>query len=101
MKTLVAAALMLVSTVAWGDAERQWKGKCAPCHGKDGKAQTEKGKKMKIVDMTTPEFKRKTDAELRKAILEGVDNGDQQMDPYKEELTPEQVDDLVKFIRSL
>jgi len=56
---------------------------------------------MKIVDMTTPEFKRKTDAELRKAILEGVDNGDQQMDPYKEELTPEQVDDLVKFIRSL
>ncbi len=42
--------------------ERLWKSKCGSCHGADGKAQTEKGKKMKMEDYTTAEWqKAKTD----------------------------------------
>jgi len=97
--------MLLMATAAWAETdaktERTFKAKCSACHGKDGKAQTEKGRKMKIEDMTTPEFKKKPDAELRKAINEGVDKGDKLMDPYKDELTPEQVESLIKFIRSL
>jgi cytochrome c6 len=86
--------------------ERLWKAKCSSCHGMDGKADTEKGKKMKMNDMTTAEWQSaKTDEEIKKAILEGVksekDGVKQEMDSYKDELKPDQVDALVKYIRGL
>lgn len=84
--------------------ERLWKSKCASCHGMDGKGQTEKGKKMKVADYSTAEWQKgRTDAQLKKAILEGVnttkDGVKQEMDGYKD-LTPEQVDQLVLMTRS-
>jgi cytochrome c6 len=85
--------------------ERLWKSKCASCHGEDGKGDTEKGKQMKTGDLTTAEAQKKTDEELRKVINEGFkeEKGGvkKEMDPYKEELKPEQVDALIAFIRGL
>lgn len=86
--------------------ERLWKSKCSSCHGQDGKGQTEKGKKMKVADYSTAEWqKAKTDDALKKAIIEGFkgekDGAKQEMDGYKADLTPEQIDGLVLFTRSL
>jgi len=86
--------------------ERLWKSKCASCHGEDGKADTEKGKQMKVGDLTSAEFqKKRTDEEMKKVINEGFkvekDGVKKEMDPYKEELKPDQVDALVAFIRGL
>jgi len=108
MKNLLVA-LLLLSFSAFADVdkktERTFKAKCSACHGVDGKGQTEKGRKMKIVDFTSPEFKKKSDTELKKAITDGVDKKvegvEKIMDPYKDELTPEQIDSLVRLIRSL
>ena len=46
--------------------ERTWKGKCAACHGADGKGQTDQGKKLGVKDYTAPEWQ---------AFLAGVKAG--------------------------
>ena len=111
MRTLVFIALMVSFPLVAGAAkdpkvERLWKAKCASCHGVDGKAQTEQGKKMAMHDITTPAWQKAfADEKIKKVILDGVDEQKEgkhkQMDPYKDKLKPEQVDQLVAFCREL
>ena len=98
---LVSAILLLGSTaLAQADkkTERTWKSKCASCHGAAGKGDTDRGKELKIVDMSTPAFQAKKDDVLKKAILEGVEK--EKSHSFKSELPPEQVDALVAHIRT-
>jgi len=86
--------------------ERLWKSKCSSCHGKDGKGDTEKGKKAKLNDMSAADYTKKfTDEQIKKSIMDGVneekDGVKKEMDPFKDELKPEQVDGLVAFIKGL
>ena len=76
-------------------AEATYKAKCALCHGADGKGETATGKTMKVKDFTSEEVQKMSDAELTDAITKGKGK----MPPYKT-LTPEQVKDLVGYIRS-
>jgi len=84
--------------------ERVWKSKCASCHGKTGQADTEKGKKMKMKDMTTAEWQKISDDEIKKVLKEGVkeekDGVKKEMDAY-DDLKPEQVTGLIAFMREL
>ena len=76
--------------------ERTWKSKCASCHGADGTAQTDQGKKYAIKDYTTAAFHAaQTDADLKKAIVDGKG---QNMPAYKD--LGEQSDQLVQLLRS-
>ena len=105
---LAVASLLVASTaVAQADpkkVERAWKAKCSSCHGAAGKGDTEKGQQMKIPDMTSAEFQARKDDEFRNAILNGVkkEKGGvkQEMDAFKGDLTPEQVDALIAYIRA-
>ena len=99
----LAAASMLIGASALAQmdpkkVERAWKSKCASCHGAAGKGDTDKGQQLKIVDMTTPAFQAKKNDELKKAILDGVEK--EKNHAFKSELTPEQVDALVAYIRT-
>ena len=99
----IAAASLLISATALGQmdpkkVERAWKSKCASCHGATGKADTDKGKELKIPDMSTAAFQAKKDDELKKAINDGVEKAKEHA--FKSELTPEQVDAFVAHIRS-
>ncbi len=99
----LAAASLLLSATALAEAdpkktERTWKSKCAACHGQTGKGDTDKGQQLKIVDMTTSDFQAKKDDELKKAILNGVEK--EKSHTFKDELTPEQADALVAYIRA-
>lgn len=105
----ISAGSLLLSATALAQAdpkkvERAWKAKCSSCHGAAGKGDTEKGQQMKIADMTSAEFQGKKDDELKNAILNGVkkEKGGvkQEMDAFKGDLTPEQVDALVAYIRT-
>ena len=82
---------------------RTWKAKCASCHGAEGKGDTEQGVKMKLPDMTKPDWqKSNSDEKMRQAILNGVKKeGTEGMDGYKDVLSPEQVDALIAYVRSL
>jgi mono/diheme cytochrome c family protein len=82
--------------------ERTWKAKCASCHGADGKAATDQGKKAGIPDYSDASFqKSKTDEQLKTAITSGVKTDKGEMEGYKDKLSGEEIDNLVKLVRSL
>ena len=82
---------------------RTWKAKCASCHGAEGKGDTEQGVKMKLPDMSKPQWQKEhSDEKMKQSILNGVKKeGTEGMDAYKDVLSPEQVDGLIAYIRSL
>lgn len=101
----VALTFFAAPAFAADKAERLWKSKCGSCHGADGKGQTEKGKKMKLKDLSAAEYQDKaTDDGIKKAINDGVkeekDGIKKEMDAYAD-LSDEQKDSLVKFVRAL
>jgi cytochrome c553 len=78
-----------------------WKAKCKSCHGEDGKAKTKMGEKEKIPDLSNAAWqKRHTDDQLKDAITNGSKEN-AKMKAFKDKLTPEQIDALVKHVRSL
>jgi len=99
----VAAASLLSSAVALAETDpkigRLWKAQCAACHGQTGKGDTDKGKQLKVNDMSTAAFQAKKDDEFKKALSDGVkwEAGDM---PAFKDLTPEQVNGLIALIRS-
>ena len=104
MKNLGAMTLataLLVGICLFGSAAKAdvatggatFKTKCAACHGPDGKGK----EAMKTRDLASADVQKKSDADLGGIITNGKPP---KMPPYKT-LTPEQVKDLVSFIRSL
>ena len=83
--------------------ERLYSSKCSACHGKDGKAQTEKGKKMLMRDLASAEIQTLSDADLKKAIGDGIekvkDGTKQEMDGFKDDIKGPELDALVKYMR--
>jgi mono/diheme cytochrome c family protein len=102
LKLVVLAALVTV-IVLWGttaaaqDAAATYKAKCAACHGADAKGETPVGKKMGIKDLASPDVQKMSDAELTTVIADGKDK----MPSYKKSLKPDQIKELVAYIRSL
>jgi len=88
--TCLLSALAKADTAA---GEAAFKAKCAGCHGADGKGK----EAMKTTDMAAADVQKLSDADLSKIISEGKPP---RMPAYKT-LTPEQVKDLVSYIRSL
>jgi cytochrome c6 len=78
-----------------GDA--LYKAKCAACHGADGKGETAVGKANKIRDLGSADVQKQSDDELAGII----GNGKGKMPAYGKSLKPEQIKDLVAYIRAL
>jgi cytochrome c6 len=92
--TLLAGTCLLsapakADTAAGGT---MFKAKCAGCHGADGKGK----EALKTTDMAGDDVQKMSDADLSGVIS----NGKGKMPAYKS-LTPDQVKDLVGYIRSL
>jgi mono/diheme cytochrome c family protein len=101
----IVAGSVLFSATAFAQAdkkaERAFKAKCASCHGQAGKGDTDKGKELKVEDMSAAKYQSKKDDDLKKAVLEGVKmDGKEVMPSFKDEVTPEQADALVKYTRT-
>jgi cytochrome c6 len=89
------AVVCLLSSPAKADvaaAGATFKTKCAGCHGADGKGK----EAMKTRDLSSADVQKQSDADLSGIIS----NGKGKMPAYKT-MTPEQVKDMVAFIRSL
>lgn len=96
---LVAAAISQAAPAA-----ENWENHCQKCHGADGKAQTKTGKKLKVRDYTDPAVQAEMkDDSMAVAIADGVKNeaGKETMKGYKDELSAQEITDLVAFIRQL
>jgi cytochrome c6 len=94
-------ALLLVTlttdTANADTAEATYKAKCQMCHGPDGKGETPTGKAMKVKDFSSEDVQKMSDADLTGIIT----NGKNKMPGYGKSLKPEQVKELVGYIRSL
>ena len=103
MKNLTKAVLtvlaftLVFSTWSLADGAADYKAKCAMCHGADGKGDTSMGKMMKIRDLGSADVQSQSDADLNSIIT----NGKGKMPKYDGKLTADQINDLVKYIRTL
>ena len=73
--------------------------KCKMCHGADGKGNPVLAKSLKVTfpDLTSPDvLKGKSDAEVKKGIVEGY----KKMQPVKG-LSDKQLDDVIAFVHGL
>jgi mono/diheme cytochrome c family protein len=97
MAVALLAGICFLGSPAKADntAEATYKAKCAGCHGPDGKGETATGKMMKAGDFASADVQKMSDADLSGAITKGKGK----MPAYKT-LTPDQVKDLVAYIRS-
>ena len=98
-------ALLLVSGVLFlnpramvaQDAAASYKAKCAMCHGTDGKGDTPAGKKMGARDFASAEVQKQTDTDLTQILAKGRNK----MPAYESKLKPDEIKDLVAYIRQL
>jgi len=79
------------------DAAATYKTKCAMCHGADGKGDTPAGKKMGAHDFASEEVKKQSDADLEQILAKGKNK----MPAYEGKLKPEEIKNLVRYIRNL
>jgi len=102
--TAVAAALTFIPTlvVLANPAQNSagvaatFRTKCAMCHGEDG-AGSDVGKSMNVPDLRSETVQKLPDTELAQAIS----NGKGGMPSFKGSLSPDQIQALVKHIRTL
>ena len=105
MKKMITAVLSLALLSLGARAEvdkkteRTYKSKCASCHGADGKAETDQAKKMGVKPFA--ESASKSEADLKKAISDGTKSDKGEMEGYKDKLSAEEIDNLVKYVRTL
>jgi cytochrome c6 len=81
---------------AQGGGEALYKSKCVACHGADGKGETAIGKANKLRDFGSADVQKQSDDELSGIITSGKGK----MPAYGKSLKPEQVKDLVSYIRT-
>ena len=79
------------------DAAATYKAKCAMCHGADGKGDTPAGKKMGVHDFASDEVQKLPDADLAKILAKGKNK----MPGYENKLKPEEINNLVSYVRKL
>jgi mono/diheme cytochrome c family protein len=82
-----------------------YKKKCAMCHGEDGKGKTKMGQKVKIPEFGSAEAKKESDEDLKFVIVNGgkpyADGSKSKMPAWKEKLSAEEIDALLKHVRKL
>src|SRR5947209_20337012 len=99
---LVFSSVMLfsVSKLAWSaesPGEATFKAKCVLCHGADGTGDTPLGKQLQAANLHSKDVQKKTDAELHKAVHDGGAN----MPPFGEQLSDEEITQVIKYVRAL
>lgn len=83
------------------NAPDTWRKQCTSCHGRNGAGQTSMGRMHKAEDLTDPEFHRThSDEKIRKIIADGSPTN-RMMRGYGKAMSAEEIDELVKFIRTL
>jgi len=72
--------------------------RCASCHGKDGKANTFKGKLRSARNLTDPEWQADVSDER---IFNSITNGRGKMPTYGKKLSEAEINSLVLYVRGL
>ena len=96
--TVVVAPLLLCSRTRADDkSAATYKAKCVTCHGADGKGDTPAGKSTKVRSFADPEVVKASDDDFAGII----EKGKGKMPGYGKSLKPDEIKDMVAYIRSL
>ena len=99
VKTVAWSALVLglaaAPAFAADTSADLFKQKCAMCHGENGVG------KGKVPALSSAEVQQKSDADFKTATEKGVKTDKGMMPGFGGKLTPEQIDGLVAYMRSL
>jgi mono/diheme cytochrome c family protein len=104
IKTILAGFVVTAGAAVLlaAPAAENWENHCAKCHGADGKGQTKVGKKLGVLDYTSAADQAKfTDEQAAKAVARGAKDkaGKERMKAYEDELSPQEIKDLVSMVR--
>lgn len=101
LATLLAASSAFAASAA--SAAENFDNSCAKCHGTDGKAQSKMGKKLKVRDMTTEEYKKELDdAKALTVLKEGIKrDGKEVKKSFAADFTDEELKALIAHVRTL
>ena len=102
LATLSAVFALATAIGRAAPAAENWENQCTKCHGADGKGQTKIGKKLNLKDYTDAKVQAEMkDADMAKAITDGVldKDGKEKMKAFKEELSADEIKDLVAYVR--
>jgi cytochrome c6 len=92
------AILLLASGLrAQSDAAKVYKTNCVLCHAADGSGSSASGKAMNAKDLRSPEVQGKSDAELAEFITQGKGK----MPAFGKKLKPDDIKQLVAYIREM
>ena len=81
-----------------GDAGELFLKVCAPCHSKDGTAQTPAARKLGVKDLSQSKL---TDTQIIEQIREGKQpsKSESKMPAFKEKLSPQEIESLVAVVK--
>jgi len=82
---------------AQNDVQKIYKANCVLCHAADGSGSSASGKSLGAKDLRSDVVQKKTDAELTAVITQGKGK----MPAFGKKLKPEDITNLVAFIRAL
>lgn len=88
-----------LTNLTWAQqgGEGIFKSKCLLCHGADGTGNTPLGKQLQAANLRSKDVQKKSNAELHKVVHDGQTN----MPPFADQLTDEQIDEVVLYLRTL
>jgi mono/diheme cytochrome c family protein len=98
MLTIAMSRNVSASPTTFGDARSIYNGKCASCHGRDGRAKSMHAKHEKARDLTTAEWQ---DSVSDERIYNSISNGKGKMPGFRKKLSDAQIDELVNYVRRL
>ena len=88
---------LICSAYGIADGGADFKVRCAPCHGAKGAGDTKLGQNLRVRDLASTEVQNQSDADLAAIIAKGKGR----MPPQQGKLSKEQINELVKHIRTL
>jgi len=94
---MILLALLLSTYTLAGSGSDTYKAKCSACHGANGAGDTMLGKNLKLRPLASADVQKESDDELATIISKGRNR----MPPFDGKLSPNQIRDLIKHIRSL
>jgi cytochrome c6 len=97
--TLFLAAPILTQSSKGRDSsgEALFQEQCIGCHGPDGRAQTDLGKKLGAADLTSDAIRQQPDAELAKIVKDGKGK----MPAFDKKLSDDEIHGVITYIRQL
>lgn len=97
---LFSGLFVTISNTAWAQGnpgEAIFKAKCVLCHGADGTGDTPLGKQLQAANLRSKDVQKKSNAELHKVIHDGQAN----MPPFADQLSDQEIDQVIRYVRSL